>query len=80
MLYFTTSIFGAPIWGPLDRYFDMKNRMLLQNYVKNALSGDPESSGPQIRPQIGIRKVDPHYFSFKKDYEYIFITILASKC
>ena len=51
MLYFTTSIFGAPIWGPLDRYFDMKNRMLLQNYVKNrTFWGSWELRAPNTAP------------------------------
>ena len=35
MLYFWTVLFGAPIWGPRCRYFDMKNHVLGKMYVKN---------------------------------------------
>ena len=35
MLYFGTVIFGEPIWGSPRRYFDIKNRTLSKNYVKN---------------------------------------------
>ena len=75
MLYFGTVVFGAPIWGPLDAILIWKSILFQKITSKIALSGDPESLGPQI----GIRKVDPLFVFFKTDHGYNIFTILASK-
>ena len=79
MLYFGTVVFGAPILGPRDAILIWKSILFQKITSKIALSGDPESLGPQIGPQIGIRKVDPLFIFFKTYHGYIIFTILASK-
>ena len=75
MLYFGTVVFGAP----RDAILIWKSILFQKITSKIALSGDPESLGTQIGPQIGIRKVDPLFVFFKTDHGYIIFTILASK-
>ena len=73
-------LWNCRIWGPYlppprDAILTWKSILFQKITSKIALSGDPESLGPQI----GIRKVDPLFVFFKTDHGYIIITILASK-
>ena len=70
----------GPLFGaPRDAILIWKSILFQKITSKIALSGDPESLGPQIGPQIGIRKVDPLFVFFKTDHGYNIFTILASK-
>ena len=79
MWCFPIELFGGPNWGPPSRYFDLKYSPPKNYMAKITTYPSPVTQGPQIGPQLCIRKGAQRYFFFKNVFDHVFSTMPGFK-